>query len=181
MVSNNRNNDSVSEGSTEYISTDARYCILNPLSLSDGMILVAVGNDNKVINEMGRVSGLVEVNGLMSISNLLYEFGRYEGIWHYGTINNENVNFTTTIRNKMGVELTLDGRKEALFYLTQIGVGMLDEGSIDFENEYTKIKLRYRYNSNVLGDVFAIVFQKEKDFEGAENVWADIDNYSIKN
>lgn len=181
MVSNNRNNDSVSEGSTEYISTDARYCILNPLSLSDGMILVAVGDDNKVINEMGRVSGLVEVNGLMSISNLLYEFGRYEGIWHYGTINNENVNFTTTIRNKMGVELTLDGRKEALFYLTQIGVGMLDEGSIDFENEYTKIKLRYRYNSNVLGDVFAIVFQKEKDFEGAENVWADIDNYSIKN
>jgi hypothetical protein len=63
---------------------------------------------------------------------------------------------------------------------------MLDSGKIDFENENTRIVLRYRYNSDATGDIFAIVFQKEEDgprlsFQGAENVWADIDNYSINN
>ena len=186
IISNNRNKDSKLVSETEYMTTDARYCILNSTSLKDGIILLATDGSGKVINHVGRISGQIETNGLMATSYLLYEFGRYEGIWHYGSMNGEAVNFTTTIRNKLGVELALDGRKESLFYLTQIGIGMLDSGKIDFENENTRIVLRYRYNSDVAGDIFAIVFQKEEDgprlsFQGAENIWADIDNYSINN
>jgi hypothetical protein len=181
IVSNNRNDDNRSESKTEYLTTDAKYCILNPGSLKSGLILLATDGNGKVYNYAGRLSRVEETNGFLAISNILHEFGEYEGVWHYGEINGEPVNFTTTIRSKLGVEIALDGRKESLFYITQLGIGMLESGKIDFQNENTRIVLKYRYNSEVNGDISAIVYQKEEDFDGADNVWADIDNYSIEN
>lgn len=181
VISNNRNSDNKAVIDTEYITTDAAYCILNPTSLKQGIILLATDGTGNVMNHTGRISMSEETNGFLAMSYLLYEFGRYEGVWHVGVMNGENVNFNTTIRNKLGIELALDGRKESLFYVTQIGLGILDSGKIDFENETTRIILRYRYNSAVTGDIFAIAFQKEGDAIDAVNVWADIANYSINN
>lgn len=179
IVSNNRNTDLKKEYSTSLISTDARYCILNSTEIKEGIILITVDENDIVLNKTGIISGVVETNGYLALSNILYDFGRYEGMWHTGVMNGFNVFFTVTERNKLGTELKLKGLKKSLFYTTQIGIGLIDEGEIDFENENTIIKLRYRYNSNVNGDVFALVFQKESDFVGAVNNWADIDNYVI--
>ena len=182
VVSNNRNSNDKHESETELISTDAKFCVLNPNELREGLILLAVDENNVVRNKPGFISNLEETNGYLAISNILYEYGRYEGVWHVGEVNSVMSNFTTTQRNKIGIELSLSGRKESLFYVTQIGLGMLDNGRIDFENENTKITLRYRYNSAVTGDVFALVYQKSTDeVLGARNVWADIDNYSVNN
>jgi len=96
-------------------------------------------------------------------------------------MNSKNTTFTVTERNKIGIDLKLKGLQKSLFYTTQIGVGLIDDGEIDFENENTIIRLRYRYNSSVNGDTFVLVFQKQTDFIGAVNNWADIDNYVISN
>lgn len=177
IISNNRNQDLKHEVETRYVSTDAKYCILNPNDISSGIILLAVDDDNIVMNKVGAISNNSETNGYMALSNLLLDFGRYSGVWHYGTMNNRLVNFVVTHRNKLGINLKVEGAKISLFYTTQIGVGKIDSGSVDFENENTDIKLRYRYNSSVNGDSFVIAFQKQTDFVGAVNTWADIENY----
>jgi len=181
IISNNRNTDLKKEYSTSLISTDAKYCILNSGDIKEGVVLITTDDNNNVLNKTGIISNVVETNGFLALSNILYDFGRYEGMWYSGVMNGFDVFFTVTDRNKLGTELKLKGLKKSLFYKTQLGVGLIDEGEVDFENENTIIKLRYRYNSNVNGDVFALVFQKETDFIGAINNWADIDNYIISN
>jgi len=181
IVSNNRNSDLKKGYSTSIFCTDAKYCILNATEIKEGIVLITTDENNKVLNKTGIISGVVETNGYLALSNILYDFGRYEGMWHTGVMNEQNTTFTVTERNKLGTELKLKGLVKSLFYTTQMGVGLIDEGEIDFDNENTTIKLRYRYNSSVNGDVFALVFQKETDFVGAVNNWADIDNYVISN
>lgn len=181
IVSNNRDSDLKKEIITGLISTDAKYCILNSTKIKDGVILITTDSNNKVLNKTGIISNVVETNGYLALSNILYDFGRYEGMWHTGIINSKNTTFTVTERNKIGIDLKLKGLQKSLFYTTQIGIGLIDDGEIDFENENTIIRLRYRYNSNVNGDTFVLVFQKQTDFIGAVNNWADIDNYVISN
>lgn len=181
IVSNSRNADLKKEISTLLITTDAKYCILNSNKIKEGLILITTDSNNKVLNKTGFISNVIETNGYLALSNILYDFGRYEGMWHTGVMNDKDVSFTVTERNKLGTELKLKGLMKSLFYTTQIGVGLIDDGEIDFDNENTIIKLRYRYNSNVNGDIFALVFQKQTDFVGAVNNWADIDNYVINN
>ena len=179
IISNNRNQDLKYEIETRVLSTDAKYCILNPNDINDGMVLISVDDTNVVRNKVGRISKILETNGFLALSNILWDFARYEGVWFNGTINSEATFFTVTKRNKLGIELTLRGAKESLFYITQLGYGLLEDGSIDYENEQTKLVLRYRYNSSVNGDLFVLAFQKETDFVGAANNWADFENYTI--
>lgn len=179
IVSNKRNQDLDSLVTTLIFSSDARYAVMNPNDLKDGLIIVAVGPDNKVMNKTGKISNLFETNGFLALSNILLDFLRYEGVWLEGKINGEYNTFSTSERNKVGVEIKVQGILKSLFYTTQIGIGLVDEGTLDFDNENTSLMLRYRYNSSVNGDVFVLAFQKQSDFVGAVNNWADIDNYII--
>jgi hypothetical protein len=179
IVSNKRIKDKKNTISIQYFTTDLRFAIENPNSMEDGVVLVAVDDDNNVRNIMGRLSGRIETNGYLALSHLLNEFGRYEGVYVEGFINEETAEFETTSRSKLGIELTLKGTMPYLFYGTQFGAGLIDDGTIDIEKGYTKIKLRYKYISDALSDQWVLVVQKEDDFEGAENIWHDIDNYEI--
>ena len=180
MVSNNRNQDSKLSLETTLISSDIKYCILNPSEISDGIILCAFDSKNILINSKCILSGEVEPNGVLSLSNILYDFATYEGIWIQGKINELYSNFRNTKRTKLGIEITLKGFYESMFFNTQFGIGMLDGGSIDFTNEITKIKLRYRYDSGVENDLFRIMFQKATDSSDSIDVIADIGNYEIE-
>jgi len=177
IVSNNRNKDLSIKYETQLVTTDLRYCISNPSNLADGFVLMALDSTNLVINKIGAISKELEINGALALSNLLLDFGRYEGIDVVGVMNGQNVSFKTVMRNKIGIEITLKGTVEYLFYITQMGYGMIDEGTIDFEREFTKVKLRYRFNSAVNTDQFVLSFQNKWDFEGAVNIWADQANY----
>lgn len=179
IISNNRNKDLKSISDNSIITTDLKYCMLNPLDLNEGIVMVAADANNAVMDRVCYLSGLSEPNGHLAISSVLDDYGRYEGVWLVGKINNFQKEFTTTKRTKLGIELSLKGNIESMFYITQFGIGLIDNGSIDFTNETTKIKLRYRYNAEVDTDTFVLVFQKSTDFVGALNIWADIDNYLI--
>lgn len=165
IISNTRNQDLKYVGTTSYMSTDIKYCILNPLELSSGLILLAVDANNLVIDKTGAISQAEEANGVLALSNILLEFGTYEGVWTDGVINGRDVKFKNTPRNKLGIELMLKGTVESLFFKTQLGVGMIDNGEIYLDREYTKIKLRYRqefeieFSDGVIGDI-AIVDTK---------------------
>lgn len=150
-VSNNRNNDSKMEVTTEVFTTDLRFCLENPNSLSNGLILL-LSKDNAVVNETGLVSGEDQPNGALSLSKLLNRYWTYEGVWTAGQINGNDVQFNYAYRSKVGIELQFRGIYPSLFYTTQIGKGLIDSGSLDIESNITKIKLRYRYTSNEIGD-----------------------------
>lgn len=192
IVSNSRNRKSIAAIKTEIFSSDMRFAVYNPNDLDDGFILVTATTRQEAVWPSMNVIDIHTVepyncpvtntdqpNGRMAISNVLLDFCRYEGIWHYGVINGSEYDFKVTQRNKLGIELTLDGKKISMFYVTQIGVGILEKCTFDPEFENTKVVIRYRYNSSVNGDTFAVVYQKEQDFEGAQNIWADIDNYTV--
>lgn len=182
IVSNNRNKDLKTEVRTMHISTDIKYAILNASKLDKGIILITVDANNHVTSKIGRISGENEINGELALSNILVDFARYEGVFNEGDINGALSYFLTTMRIKVGIELKFKGLQISMFYKTQLGVGILTKGVIDFENENTSFVLKYRNDSSAMGDLFAIVFQKETDFVGAVNMWADIDNYvSIEN
>jgi len=171
IVSNNRNKDLKFESTTEYISTDAKYCILNPDSITDGIILMCLDSNYVVMNKIGDISGQMETNGYLALSNIILDFGTYEGTFNTGIVNGREVSFTTLYRGKLGIELVVKGTLDSLFYLTQIGFGLITNGEIDFDNEHTKVTLRYRFNSSANGSAFAISFK--------QNTIANIDNFII--
>lgn len=177
IVSNNRNKDLKTEVRTMHISTDIKYAILNASKLDKGIILITVDSNDHVTSKVGMISGEIEINGELALSNILVEFAKYDGVFNEGDINGLPSYFLTTMRIKTGIELKFKGLQVSMFYKTQLGVGILTKGVIDFENENTSFTLKYRNDSSAMGDLFAIVFQKETDFAGAVNAWADIDNY----
>lgn len=172
IVSNNRNQDLIFENETRHLSTDVKFCILNPDSLSDGIVLIVVDENNRVPGDICQISGQKETNGKLALSNLLTEFGTYEGVWTDGSINGVDQKFKVSQRNKIGIEIVQQGTKLSSFYLTQLGIGILDSGTIDLDHELTKIKLRYRHDSSyeLNTDTFTLKY--------SDNVMADIGNYS---
>lgn len=185
IVSNKRNQDIKKEFETKILSTDIRYAIENSTDLEDGIMMIATFDEKisetetqkKVKNKFGLRSGVEESNGYLALSNIIEDFGRYEGVWTTGEVNGLDKTFETTSRTKNGVEIELRGLKNNLFYITEIGEGILDDSTVDFDNETTKLNLRYRYNSTPLGDRFALMVQKEENFDGAENILFDFANY----
>jgi len=191
IVSNKRNIDIKKQIETKIFSTDLRYIIENASDLENGLVLISTKNELKptddpliseltvvVANKVGRISGLSQSNGYMALSNLLYDFGRYEGVWTEGELNLATVPFVETSRTKVGTEILLRGAEfDSLFYITNLGVGLLNDGTIDFDQESTTLNLIYRYNSVPNTDGFVLMVQKESDFEGAEEIWFDFGNY----
>ena len=131
-----------------------------------------------VRSKIGFLSGVEEANGFLALSNIINDFGRYEGVWEKGIVNGIEKDFTTTSRTKKGDEILLKGISTSLFYITDIGIGIVDDETIDFEEENTKLNISYRYDSNPYSDRFVLVAQKENDFIGAENIWLDIASYT---
>ena len=160
IASNTRGKENKLTLSTQLISTDLRYALENAEDMKDGVLLFDVDGEG-IRNNIGIISGMEEVNGYFALSNLLYEFARYEGVSSTGTINGNDVIFKTLMRIKVGTELTLKGTQittaEIPFYLTSLGYGKLVSGSIDIEREYTKLTLIYRYNSTEETDMFMLM------------------------
>jgi len=192
IVSNKRNIDIKQEFETSIFSTDLRYAAENGNDLEDGVVLIATKQELKhidggvplsrvtlVTNKIGSVSGLSEVNGWMALSNLLYDFGRYEGVWTVGEINGNEHSFVNPSRTKQGSEILLRGANfDSLFYITNLGIGLLNDGTISFDEENTTLNLLYRYNSVPNTDGFVLMVQKVTDFDGAEEIWFDFGNYN---
>ena len=151
-VSNNRNKDLLLEVTTELFTTDLGHCLRNPNDLTNGLVLV-LSKDGKIINDTGLVSGEEKENGALSLSQLLVKYWTYEGVWVEGQINDEDYKFNNPLRSKVGKEeIMFRGVEPSLYYTTPIGVGLIDDATIDLTNETTSAKLRYRYNSNIIGD-----------------------------
>ena len=169
-VSNNRNKDNKSEVTTQIFTTDLTYCLENPNNLAKGLCLVLSKNGN-VLNDIGLLTGREQLNGALSLSQLLTKYWVYEGVWIDGKINDSNYMFLNPYRSKVGIDLQFRGILPNMFYTTQIGVGLLDNGSLDLDNAITKIKLRYRYNSNGIGDQSEFLVAKINEPYDFENYY----------
>jgi hypothetical protein len=170
-VSNKRNKDNKIEVTTEIITTDLKYCLKNPNSLENGLILV-ISDGGEITSGIGLKSGVDQINGELSLSQLLTKYWTYSGVWTTGEINGNEQSFENASRSKVGIELKFRGINPSLFYATQIGTGLQDDGKLDFENEITSVKLRYRYTSNTIGDDASyLVWATDGlyDFENSEN------------
>lgn len=186
IVSNKRNRDIKQEFETDIISTDIRYAIENSTDLEDGVMWLATFEDKisetetqrKVRNKLGLRSGTEESNGYLALSNLINDFGRYEGTWTTGDVNGQEKTFETTARTKIGKELKLKGYLDSLFFITELGIGFLKDSTVDFENENMELTLAYRFNSTPYTERFVLVVQDEFDFSGAQNIWFDFGNYT---
>ena len=172
IVSNNRNKDKNIEFKTEIFSTDIKYAIQNPASVSDGIIFLCLDSNNVVTSKQCDLIGAVEVNGFVSTSNILKDFATYEGLTNVGLVNSIPRSFATTQRCKIGIDIMLKGSQDSLFYTTQVGYGLIESGKIDLENQTTTIKLRYRIKSNTtIGNSISIGF--------SVSAFANIGNFTI--
>jgi len=172
LPSNTRNKDLKSNVSTKILSTDLRYMLENSDSIDDGLLYVCVDvNDSNytVRNRIGLVRDRLEVNGFFALSNLLWDMGRYTGVWEEGTINGKTARFENLSRMKKGAEIMLKGTNLPTgvipFYKTAYGYGHLVSGEIDVEKEVTKVNLVYRYNSTPDTDVFLLMIDDDEYFE----------------
>jgi hypothetical protein len=178
IVSNNRNKDLKLTQKTEAISTDVAGGIVDSNNVDYGIMLIHVV-DSEVESRRGLLSGTDEVNGYLALSNLLIDFYTYEGIWDIGYINDREYQFRTLARSLVGGEITLKGKSDYMFYVTDLGIGMLESSTLDFENEVTKLTLRYRYGSTPIGDTFTLMTQHATDFDGADDIEYDFGETGI--
>jgi hypothetical protein len=150
IVSNKRETDFRSSEATKYLTSDIQYCLENPDDLQNGLILIHYDevNGSKVIrNAQGKISGRSVPSGDLSIANMLYKFGTYEGTWEDGTINGEAVTFEHTKYTQEATdEIELKGIYDQNYYLTDIGIGFAKTKKIDYKNGIITVSLLYRYN-----------------------------------
>lgn len=140
--------------------------------------ILDIETELNVKNKIGLISGVQESNGYLALSNIMNDFGLYQGVWNKGIVNGIERVFETTTRTKIGNELILKGTHDSLFFATELGIGLLNDSTIDLENENTRITLTYRYNSSPFTDRFVLAIQKEGEFIGAKNIWFDIGNFT---
>lgn len=165
------NEDKTRENNTKYLTTDLRFCIDNANSLSNGLILVHHDHEGNVIESHCPVSETSMLNGKLALSNLLNKFCRYEGMWLFGEINDEQVSFRKILRIKEGNEIILKGIIDWDFFSTPIDRnGLVKSLTHNFEEEITRATLIYRRN-------FALMVQKDNNFVGAKNIYLQIGYY----
>lgn len=160
IVSNKRNRDLKKENQARLISTDIQYAIENANNLENGIILVAYennGTENVIKYGTGQKTSTTVINGDLSISSLLSDYARYEGVWNYGKINNKDVNFKYTKKVRKGKDFVLKGIRAENFFLTSLGIASATKKTFDFDNETTTVTPIYRHN-----DYFLVM--NENDF-----------------
>lgn len=185
--SNIRGKDRKKEITIHYITTDVQYCLENPNDLESGIVLLCQDSAGTQIDINGLVSGQKVSNGALSLSNIIMEYGRYDGTTIDGYVNGRAVSYETTSYTKVGIDHTLKGTVLALFYNTYsenpdtgIGVGLMDGGTLDIDKGFTKIKLRYRFLTEALTDQWVMAIQNATDpFEDAQDIIYDINNIDL--
>lgn len=185
--SNIRGKDRKKEITIHYITTDVQYCLENPNDLESGIVLLCQDSAGTQIDINGLVSGQKVSNGALSLSNIIMEYGRYDGTTIDGYVNGRAVSYETTSYTKVGIDHTLKGTVLALFYNTYsenpdtgIGIGLMDGGTLDIDKGFTKIKLRYRFLTEALTDQWVMAIQNATDpFEDAQDIIYDINNIDL--
>jgi hypothetical protein len=91
------------------------------------------------------ISKTNELNGNLSLSNWLTLFGRYEGVWISGYINDVETTFENILMMINGDEVTVKGIVDGQFFTTPIDYGGFATNIIhDFNDHTTKISISYR-------------------------------------
>jgi len=178
-TTNKRNNDNKLDNTTTIITTDVEYCAKNPNSLENGILIYTVdesGLISKGFTEQEEIGGSRRsvistgrseeaINYKLTLPFILKRYARYEGVWFTGKINDEIANFERTKRVKIGEDLNLRGIHYSLNYISNIGIGIIENGSMDFEKGTTKIKLKYRYNASKVSQTALLVASEGNAFE----------------
>jgi len=160
IVSNKRGQDIKNEISGSILSTDIKYCLENRNNLDNGIVLVAydvIDGENICRYGKGQKSRKSVINGDLSISSLLAKYATYEGVWQEGKINNQGFwnkedtyKFTTTKPCRQGEEITIKGVFLDKVILSKLGIGIVNQRKIDYENEVTKLVALYRHSDNYI-------------------------------
>lgn len=160
IVSNKRGQDVKNEISGSIITTDVKYCLENRNSLDNGIVLLAynvVDGENICRYGLGQKTHKSVINGDLSIASLLAKYATYEGVWQEGKINglgfwndSDTYKFTTTKPTRQGEEITIRGAFLNKVILSKLGIGIVSQRKIDYENSITKIVAMYRHSDNYL-------------------------------
>jgi len=160
IVSNKRGQDIKNEISGSILSTDVKFCLENRNGLDNGIVLVAydvVDGENICRYGKGQNSRKSVINGDLSISSLLAKYATYEGVWQEGKINNQGFwgnddtyKYNVTKYTRQGEEITIKGVFLDKVILSKLGIGIVNQRKIDYENEVTKLVALYRHSDNYL-------------------------------
>lgn len=157
IVSNKRGQDTKNEISSNIISTDLAFCLESRNSLDNGIVLVCydtIDGKNIVRAGIGQNTGKSIINGDLSIASLLTKYATYEGTWKIGQINGKGFwnnqdgifGYHATKHIRQGEEITIKGVLLDKIIFTNLGLGIVVQRNIDYENETTKIVAMYRYS-----------------------------------
>lgn len=157
IATNKRGQDVKNEITGKVFSTDVAFCMENRNSLDNGIVLMiydTVGGDNICRSGVGQKSGSSIINGDLSIASLLAKYATYEGTWKQGQINKKGFwnnqdgvyDFKTTKHVRQGEEITIKGIFLDKIIFTNLGLGIITQRKVDYENEITKVVAMYRYS-----------------------------------
>lgn len=150
IVSNRRRTDIRDSKLTKLITTDIRYCMEKPNDINNGLILLnynTIAGQNILRYGDGIISKRQIPNGLISLTNMLRLFGKFEGTWTLGRMNGILSAFDHTRWTMEGLEtIELKGIYPQKYFLTSIGVGKPRMKTYDYRKGITTVELRYRYN-----------------------------------
>jgi hypothetical protein len=144
---NNKDGAGSKSYSVSNFTTDLNYIDNYPGNISNqGFVMVAYDSSNKVVQELGKISGYVVNNGHLSWANLQYNYYRHGRVLLTGNMNGINQSFFTAISNKVqdNVKLQLCCDDDIFdptgkLVQTELGIGEVD--SAEEENNIVKIKL----------------------------------------
>jgi hypothetical protein len=154
IVSNRRRTDIRDSKVTKFMTTDIRYCMENPDDINNGVILLSyedVDGENQVSYANGILSKREIPNGQLAITNLVDLFGRFEGTWTTGRINDQLKDFLHTKWTMEGLEtIEIKGIYPEKYFYTNMGIGKPRIKTYDYRRGITIIELKYRYNEWIL-------------------------------
>lgn len=156
IASNKRGQDIKLEVSSKVLSTDLAWCLENRNGLDNGIVLIqydTVNDINACRKGIGQNTKESIINGDLSSSSLLAKYATYEGTWERGKINGKGryndqdgyYQFSTTKYIRQGEEITMKGVFLDKIILTNLGLGIITQRKVDYENNVTKVVANYRY------------------------------------
>jgi hypothetical protein len=157
ITSNKRGQDVKNDITGKVLSTDVAFCLENRNSLDNGIILMAydtIDGENICRKGMGLNTRNTILNGDLSIASLLVKYATYEGTWQQGQIdgkgfwNNQDgvYRYYTTKHIREAEEITIKGIFLDKVIFTNLGLGIVAQRKVDYENEVTKLVAVYRYS-----------------------------------
>jgi len=157
ITTNKRGQDTKNDITGKVLSTDVAFCLENRNSLDNGIVLMiydTVDDENICRKGMGCNTRNTILNGDLSIASLLVKYATYEGTWQQGQIdgkgfwNNQDgvYKYYTTKHVREAEEITIKGIFLDKIIFTNLGLGIVAQRKVDYENEVTKLVAVYRYS-----------------------------------